>query len=211
VPLSAVQKVRFLNPTVENELRRALEVVAVGHDSLKKTVHLGFNGDGKREVRVGYVVENPIWKTSYRLVKGEEGKWRLQAWANVENTSDDDWNDIKLTLVSSRPISFGSIRRCSFRADRRTGAVCIIATADLRRAITNAAINLRTSGFKAVRSAVGSRVAMKPTPTPQNVPMMTQNGQYVCSSKRTVRQSRRQFGQQGGRWGSTPSATAIRI
>ena len=106
VPLSAVQRVRFLNPTVENELRRALEVVAVGHDSLKKTVHLGFKGDGKREVRVGYVVENPIWKTSYRLVKGENGKWRLQAWANVENTSDEDWNDVKLTLVSSRPISF---------------------------------------------------------------------------------------------------------
>jgi hypothetical protein len=106
VPLSAVQRVRFLNPSVENELRRALEVVAVGHDSLKKTVHLDFKGDGKREVRVGYVVENPIWKTSYRLVKGENGKWRLQAWANVENTSDEDWNDVKLTLVSSRPISF---------------------------------------------------------------------------------------------------------
>jgi hypothetical protein len=106
VPLEAVQRVRFLNPNVENELRRALEVVAVGHDSLKKTVHLGFQGDGKREVRVGYVVENPIWKTSYRLVKGDHGKWRLQAWANVENTSDDDWNDVKLTLVSSRPISF---------------------------------------------------------------------------------------------------------
>jgi hypothetical protein len=106
VPLSAVQRVRFLNPSVENELRRALEVVAVGHDSLKKTVHLDFKGEGKREVRVGYVVENPIWKTSYRLVKDENGKWRLQAWANVENTSDEDWNDVKLTLVSSRPISF---------------------------------------------------------------------------------------------------------
>ena len=39
-------------------------------------------------------------------MKGDDGKWRLQAWANVENTSDEDWNDIKLTLVSSRPISF---------------------------------------------------------------------------------------------------------
>jgi hypothetical protein len=106
VPLAAVQKVRFLNPTIENELRRALDVVAVGHDSFKKTVHLAFKGEGKREVKVGYVVENPIWKTSYRLVKADNGKWRLQAWANVENTSDEDWNDVKLTLVSSRPISF---------------------------------------------------------------------------------------------------------
>jgi hypothetical protein len=29
---------------------------------------LSFTGDGEREVRVGYVIENPIWKTSYRLV-----------------------------------------------------------------------------------------------------------------------------------------------
>jgi hypothetical protein len=106
VPLSAVQRVRFLNPSIENELRRALEVVAVGHDSQKKTVQLGFQGNGKREVRVGYVVESPIWKTSYRLTRSGDGKWRLQAWANVENTSDEDWNDVKLTLVSSRPISF---------------------------------------------------------------------------------------------------------
>jgi hypothetical protein len=112
VPISAVQRVRFLNPVVENEFRRALEVVAIGHDSLKKTVHLGFQGEGKRDVKVGYVVENPIWKTSYRLVADATGKWRLVAWANVENTSDEDWNDVKLTLVSS----------CLLRCDRQRTA-----------------------------------------------------------------------------------------
>src|SRR5262249_61806298 len=70
------------------------------------SVPLGVKGAGKAEVRAGYVVENPIGKTSYRLVKSDEGKWRLQAWENVENTSDEDWNDVKLTLVSSPPISF---------------------------------------------------------------------------------------------------------
>jgi hypothetical protein len=30
----------------------------------------------------------------------------LQGWAIVENTSDDDWNNVKLSLVSGRPISF---------------------------------------------------------------------------------------------------------
>ncbi len=105
IPLAAVQKVRFLDTRIENELKRALEVVAVGHDGFKKTVNLDFKGTGSREVKVGYVAENPIWKTSYRLVE-EGGKWRLKAWANVENTSDEDWNDVKLTLVSARPISF---------------------------------------------------------------------------------------------------------
>ncbi len=106
VPINQVQRLRFLNPVIENELRRALEVVAGGHDSQKKSVRLGFQGDGKRDVKVGYVTENPIWKTSYRIVLDKDGKTKLLGWANIENTSDEDWHDIKLTLVSGRPISF---------------------------------------------------------------------------------------------------------
>src|SRR5262245_64663656 len=151
VPLSAVQRVRFLNPTIENELRRALDVVAVGHDSLKKTVHLGFKGDGRREVRVGYVVENPIWKTSYRLVKAEDGKWRLQAWANVENTSDEDWNEVKLTLVSSRPISFQMDLYPPLFIPRPTVEPALFASPrppDYRGTDANAAINIPGFGIQ---------------------------------------------------------------
>ena len=30
----------------------------------------------------------------------------LQGWAIVENQTDNDWRDVKLSLVSGRPISF---------------------------------------------------------------------------------------------------------
>src|SRR5262249_37351670 len=66
VKLADVQRLRFLNPTTEGEFRRALDTLALSHDAQKKAVSLNFTGDGKRQVRVGYVVENPIWKTSYR-------------------------------------------------------------------------------------------------------------------------------------------------
>ncbi|MCE9530159.1 MAG: hypothetical protein K8T89_03335 [Planctomycetes bacterium] len=66
VPINQVQRLRFLNPIIENELRRALEVVASGHDSQKKFVRLGFQGQGKREVKVGYVSENPHRKHQRR-------------------------------------------------------------------------------------------------------------------------------------------------
>jgi hypothetical protein len=107
--LSEVQRVRFLNPVLDNELKRALETLALSHDTQKKAVSLSFSGEGKRPVRVSYVVENPIWKTSYRLVldKNEKNnKAFLQGWAVVENTSDDDWNSVRMALVSGRPISF---------------------------------------------------------------------------------------------------------
>ncbi|HVK09376.1 MAG TPA: DUF4139 domain-containing protein, partial [Gemmataceae bacterium] len=105
VKLGEVQRLRFTNPVIENEVRRALETLAMSHDSQKKAVSLHFAGEGKRKVEVGYVVENPIWKTSYRLVL-REGKPYLQGWAVVENPTDEDWAKVTMALVSGRPISF---------------------------------------------------------------------------------------------------------
>ena len=55
---------------------------------------------------IGYILESPVWKTSYRLVLGDTGQHLLQGWALVENTSDNDWSNVGLTLVSGRPITF---------------------------------------------------------------------------------------------------------
>src|SRR5207248_1959272 len=72
----------------------------------RKAVSITFAGEGEREVRVGYVTEAPMWKTSYRLVLGKDGKPQLQGWAIVENPSDEDWKQVGIALVSGRPISF---------------------------------------------------------------------------------------------------------
>ncbi len=104
--LAEVQRVRFLNPIQESEFKKALETLALSHDTQKKAVSISFQGEGQREVRVGYVIENPIWKTSYRLVLDKQEKPYLQGWAIVENPTDEDWKDVKMALVSGRPISF---------------------------------------------------------------------------------------------------------
>jgi len=106
VKLNDVQRLRFLNPVMETEFRKALDVLSLSHDTQKKAVTLSFMGEGKRPVRVGYVVESPIWKTSYRLVLKEDGKPYLQGWAVVENPTDEDWKDVRMALISGRPISF---------------------------------------------------------------------------------------------------------
>src|SRR5437016_1348744 len=109
VALGQVQRIKFLKPELEQEFRKALEVLATAHDKQKKTVSLNFLGNGKRLVRVGYVTESPIWKTSYRLSLDKESKDAkvfLQGWAIVENTTEEDWTSARLGLVSGRPISF---------------------------------------------------------------------------------------------------------
>jgi len=106
--LNEVQRVRFLNPVMDSEFKKALETLALSHDTQKKAVSLNFVGEGHRKVKVGYVVENPIWKTSYRLElpKEKDAKPFLQGWAIVENPTDEDWKDTRMALVSGRPISF---------------------------------------------------------------------------------------------------------
>jgi len=106
VAVPEVQQLKFVNPVIENEFRRALEVLALSHDSQKKAVSLQFAGEGRRRVQVGYVIEAPVWKTSYRLVLSDKERPYLQGWAMVENPTDEDWSGVKMALVSGRPISF---------------------------------------------------------------------------------------------------------
>ena len=106
VPLSQVQHIRITNGQVGTELRQALEVLATSHDTQKKTVALEFDGEDRRRVQVAYIIETPVWKTSYRLVLSDTEQPFLQGWAIVENTTDEDWQNVKLALISGRPISF---------------------------------------------------------------------------------------------------------
>lgn len=106
ISLGNVGRIKLSNAKLDAELRQALMVLAMGKDSEKKTVSLSFLGAGNREVNIGYIQEAPIWKTSYRLVLADDEKPFLQGWAIVENTTEADWDNVSLTLVSGRPISF---------------------------------------------------------------------------------------------------------
>jgi hypothetical protein len=105
VPLDDVQDIQLNDPKLQDELNRALMALAQSRDQEKKPVTISFRGNGARRVRLGYVVETPIWKTSYRLILDSD-KPKLQGWAIVENQTDNDWNNVELSLVSGRPISF---------------------------------------------------------------------------------------------------------
>jgi hypothetical protein len=106
VSLDTVARIKLENEKLDAELRKALAVLASGHSNDKKAVELSFLGRGTRHVRMGYIQAAPIWKTTYRLVLADDQKPILQGWAIVENTSEEDWNNVNLTLVSGRPISF---------------------------------------------------------------------------------------------------------
>jgi hypothetical protein len=106
VELKQLKKIRFVRAELQAEFKRALELLAAARGDNKKAVSVVFSGNGKRKVAVGYVTEAPLWKPSYRLSVDEKGAARLQGWATVENTTDEDWVNVKVGLVAGRPVAF---------------------------------------------------------------------------------------------------------
>ena len=101
-----MRSIRFVDRSLQAELDAALAVIAENRHQDRKRVTIRFSGDGERRVRVAYVRAVPVWKTSFRVVLGEDGQAQIQGWAIVENTGEVDWTDVSLGLVSGQPVSF---------------------------------------------------------------------------------------------------------
>jgi hypothetical protein len=106
VELKQLKKTKLLRPELQAEFVKALETLAGAKGDNKKAVSVVFSGNGKRKVAVGYVTEAPLWKPSYRLTVDEKGATRMQGWASIENTTDEDWVNVKVGLVAGRPMTF---------------------------------------------------------------------------------------------------------
>ena len=72
----------------------------------RRTVRLALDGND-HDLLVGYTVETPIWRPSYRLVFNGTNA-QVQAWGVVQNLSGEDWRDVRLSLVAGSPVSFRS-------------------------------------------------------------------------------------------------------
>jgi uncharacterized protein DUF4139 len=63
-------------------------------------------GGAPHDLRLTYVTEAPSWKPSYRVTLGKGGHVTMQAWAIVDNTSGEDWQNVRLGVGSSSALSF---------------------------------------------------------------------------------------------------------
>lgn len=106
IDLDDIIGLEFLDERLKSDIQRALEILAQERDENIRTVEVSTRGDGDRELLVSYVHEMPVWKPAYRLVLSQRGEPILQAWAIVENTTEEDWRQIDLSLVASQPVGF---------------------------------------------------------------------------------------------------------
>jgi hypothetical protein len=105
IDLGAATGIRFLDPVVQRQFADYLRVVSLARSKEKRSVYLDSTSAAARSLVANYMIPSAIWKSSYRLVLGSLAS-TLEGWAIVDNTTDEDWSNIRLSLVSGRPISF---------------------------------------------------------------------------------------------------------
>ncbi|MFX0029473.1 MAG: hypothetical protein ACFE8B_09705, partial [Candidatus Hermodarchaeota archaeon] len=109
-----IKSLDILNEEIKKDLKFFLDTVIAGKkkDAKKIIINCESGGDEEtvRNIFVSYIRESPIWKTSYRLImskqQASENKCLLSGWSLIENTTNQDWENIELSLVAGMPVSF---------------------------------------------------------------------------------------------------------
>ncbi len=99
------KQIILLDENLKKDLQHLLDVLisAKKKDLKKLTVFL--KGEGERTINMSYIVAAPVWKTAYRLLLSSDAPL-IQGWAVVDNTQDEDWENVSLSLVAGLPVSF---------------------------------------------------------------------------------------------------------
>ena len=104
--LSAATGVQFGDAALQAQLRDYLRLMAASRLREKRSIYIDSVDAGTRVLSASYLIPTPVWKSSYRLLFKETGEPTIEGWAIVDNTTGDDWDNVRLSLVSGRPVSF---------------------------------------------------------------------------------------------------------
>jgi hypothetical protein len=108
IELTPALSVRPLDGNLQSQLDRYLELLSTTHATGLRHLTLDALGVGQRQLRVSYISEVPVWKSTYRIVfpRTPNGSATMQGWAVVDNTVGADWDNVLLSLVAGAPQSF---------------------------------------------------------------------------------------------------------
>lgn len=108
VKLSTVRGLTLEDGDLAMQFNRSLDASAGEGMFQQVEVSIRLVGAASHDLLVSYVVAAPMWKPTYRVVLPKDGKGQalLQAWAVVDNTSGEEWEQVQLALTSGAPIAF---------------------------------------------------------------------------------------------------------
>ena len=106
--LTSAVTVTLLDSTLHTDVTRYLELLASTRNQGLRHLTLLDRGTGTRDLRVSYISEVPVWKSTYRILftDAKAASATLQGWSVVDNTTGSDWTNVHLDLIAGAPQSF---------------------------------------------------------------------------------------------------------
>jgi hypothetical protein len=127
--LTPTTSVRLLDTTLHTDVTRYLELIDSNRNQGLRHLTINDNGTGSRELKLSYISEVPIWKSTYRILFTDpatkpgtptgsgapfiassamsgSATATLQGWSVVDNTTGTDWINVHLSLIAGAPQSF---------------------------------------------------------------------------------------------------------
>lgn len=106
---SEIRSIHFDDADVQEEIDKALQSAfeTIKPNSSFLNLTLVPNGAATEAVVQYAMAQMGAWKISYRL-RENEGRWRLEGQAIVDNSTDEPWEDVIISVVTGQPISFAT-------------------------------------------------------------------------------------------------------
>lgn len=102
--LASIHSVLVLDEAIRQDVKTfaTLQEASRLGSKIKKqeSVVVASKGEGRRDISVSYAQAAAPWETSYRLLLDQSGRPFLQGWIQVINPTDEDWQNIRLSLIS---------------------------------------------------------------------------------------------------------------
>ena len=122
VELTGNVSVTLLDTALHTDVTRYLELLASTRNQGLRHLTLLDRGTGARDLRVSYISEVPVWKSTYRILFTDPPPGApsqsaspievgvrsatIQGWSVVDNTTGTDWTNVHLDLIAGAPQSF---------------------------------------------------------------------------------------------------------
>lgn len=109
IPADSVASIEFTEDTARNEYNAALRQMFQSIKPDSSFVNIKVAAEKENEsIQVRYECPVASWKPRYSFIIDAEGKAKLIGSAIVDNDTDDDWTNTKVTVVTGQPITFNS-------------------------------------------------------------------------------------------------------
>ena len=108
-PIRDIQNLQFLDEDVQAEIDKALQRnfqrIKPNSTFVELTVSTSVE---ETDAVVQYTIPAAAWKISYRIRLSEDRTTELQGFAVVDNNTEEDWNDFRVSVVTGEPITFST-------------------------------------------------------------------------------------------------------